>query len=561
MTALRTPLFLLLYASLAALYVLWLQADTIGGLFGILWSDEGAYLLSAKHATIFGVAHPFAGDRYFPEYTTPLLHRLGLLVMTPENTVWGVRLTVACAVLLAQLLLARLAYRYYGDRGEARWCLLVLMLCPLLYFYARIGLSEGLQWLMLALALWGLWGLFHATRLPVALGCAVAVAVLTALLFLSKITSAAACVGLAVGVLTICFIRPRREGLRIAAVALISGVLALGAIALWFVGDAWTVWWHNNIGNHVFDENVPKTGRYLLQRLLHHYVGLHHFLTLMPVFAIGFWGLIMAADKRRGFLYLLWVVTISTLLIESLFGGELRRSFFGLGLMMLLGGFTLREWLQHGINWQRPWPRARWLSLALVGAFLLGLLGFSYEAIMASDRIYRLLGPIFLLVIVGGAWLSGQAMRRWRYVLVGLLLLTGLLPMIFQALMAPRTTQQAVAALEARVPAESRISGSVVPWYFVGLKRELLFLNCIPSGLAIANEPRDMPYQDTYFYLTFPELADAPPICLPPDFAQYAPVMEFQIFFPFNKGPGYGGSRNWLWWRPFVLYKKQLVQN
>ena len=75
----------LLAIVLPLLYVLHVDSDNIDGLFGIYWTDAGAYLLSAKNAALFGQMHPFIADAWKPELRTPLLHYFALATIFPTR--------------------------------------------------------------------------------------------------------------------------------------------------------------------------------------------------------------------------------------------------------------------------------------------------------------------------------------------------------------------------------------------------------------------------------------------------------------------------------------------
>lgn len=553
MTSLRKPLMLVLLLLVPILYVLALEADSIAGLFGILWTDEGAYMLSAKHMALFGTTHPLPGEAYQPEYATPLLHYVGVLAIDAGNTQWGIRFVMCLAVLGALALMVRLAARYQSNSADTRLTALAMMLCPMFYFYARVGLSEGLQLLVLAGALTALHQLYVTDRRHMALTMAACVGALTGLLLVAKLTSAAACVGLAVGLVSTAYLRPNpSHRIAVMASAAIAGLLSLLFLYFcWFYGHE-SIWWTNNIGTDVFYENVPHDWEYAWQRLNHHFVGLHHFLSLMPIFAIGFWGLSIAAGKRGQFLWIFWLVAMVTLGIESIFGGELRRSFYGLSMMMVLGAICLPEWRREGINWGLV-PNARIPALLLMGCFVLGLLSFIYEASMVGDPIYRVAGPFFLATLLLGTFLSGAGLRRIRTLMLVAILMLSIAPMLLQVIFAPRTISKALTALEKAIPADESVA-TYMPWYFQGLRRQTIFTQCKEGHLFIGNPIESLP-KENRFFMPMTHMVGTTS-CNPLDFDAYAPKMEFSIFLPFNKGPGYGGSRTWVWKRTFTLYEK-----
>src|SRR5262249_39644111 len=147
-------------------------------------------------------------DKYFPEFTVPLLYWYGLLTITKSDPVTFVRWGMALQVLLGQFILARIAAKYHHNRTAGYACMLVLLLTPMLYFYARIGLSEGMQFLLMAYDLWLLYELWQTQDARKATYYSMGSAALIALILLSKITSIGLCIGLTITTITAIFMHP-----------------------------------------------------------------------------------------------------------------------------------------------------------------------------------------------------------------------------------------------------------------------------------------------------------------------------------------------------------------
>jgi len=125
--------------------------------------------------------------------------------------------------------------------------------------------------------------------------------------------------------------------------------------------------------------------------------------------------------------------------------------------------------------------------------------------------------------------------------------------MLLQVIFAPRTISKALTALEKAIPADESVA-TYMPWYFQGLRRQTIFTQCKEGHLFIGNPIESLP-KENRFFMPMTHMVGTTS-CNPLDFDAYAPKMEFSIFLPFNKGPGYGGSRTWVWKRTFTLYEK-----
>ena len=540
---------------LAALYLLHDESDSIAGLFGILWNDEGAYLLSAKNEALFGHAHLFAGDRWFPEYTAPLLYRYGLLTILPGNSIWLVHVGMGLQVLAAELLLARLAARYHGNWRAGAQCLLILMLTPLLFFYARIGLSEGMQFLIVALQLTALYELYTAKKTSVIMLLAAICAMLIAALLLSKITSVAVCVGLAIATLAALFTHPTLVcPWRVVMLSIAAGGVALTGLFGWWVGGHSVTWVSNNFGS-VFQYYTPGSGGAFIHHLIEHFIGLPFFFTMMPLLMLGFIGLFMAADRSRGFLWLLWLATVVTMAIEATFGGDLRRSFFGISLMMTLAGFVVAEYAQGGV-WPVRWTKSRVVAAGMVGLKVAGMVAFAFLVYVNDDIIYIILAVTSLVLLALALVVRGrQHAIAYEAVLI-LTCLSALVPILYQSVFAPRTIMDAAAQIEKVVPEDATITGITAGWMFQGLRRQIIFTNCVPESYDYANDPKTLPQDRHYFHMNSALLSTAVSECFPKDFEHYKEVLGVQIFLPMNKGAGYGQMR--VWQLPFNLYEQPM---
>jgi hypothetical protein len=551
---LRRIIPILLTALLPLLYLLHLESDPIAGLFGVLWSDEGAYLLPARNLVLYGNQHLFPAEYYMPEFTAPLLYRFGQLTMTHANTVWGVRFGMVLCVLLAMGLIARLAARHHGNREAGIHCFAMLLLTPMLFFYARTGLSEGLQFLTMAGIFWVLCGLYQARQPGRIRLYAMLAAVLIALLFLTKVTSVAACIGLTVATLAAISRHPHKY--QVTMWSGLAGAIAFALLFFTLLDGNYNQWHLNNFGNSVYGEVVPHDLGTLWVFLRKHFIGLYHFLTLMPIFAFGFPALLLAADRKRdGFLWLLWLATIVTLAVESFFSGELRRSFFGLSMLMVLAGFTIDRFTAVGTRSDGN-SMSRRLSWAMIACFGAGLLFFLLRAVVSGDIIYLILGVTYALVLANILFLRGEHLKRPRQMLLTLCAIVSLVPIFYQSFWAPRSIEIAIRQVEEAIPPDASISGAMLPWYFLGMQRRMIFTNCRADNWSIANDIEELPPELTQYFLIHTQMANEG-TCLPPHFGQYEKILEFRIFYPFNKGIGYGGSRRWALYQPFTLYKRR----
>ena len=539
---------------LATLYVLHNESDLISGLFGILWSDEGAYLLSAKSKVLFGQAHLIPTDGWRPEYIAPLLHRYGLLTILPNDPVWLVRFGMGLQVLLGQLLVARLAARYHGHWRAGAQCMLVLMLNPLLFFYARIGLSEGMQFLLVAINLNILYALWHIQNPRAGMGYAVLSAAVIALVLVSKITSLGICVGMTVATLVAIGANASlRHQWRMVAVSGVTGLLVVGLLYWWWIDGATDVWVRSNFGVVYNYYAASSTGDFLTH-VSDYLIGLPYFLSLMPILILGLPGLFMAADRRRGFLWLLWVMTMATLAVEAPFGGELRRSFFGLTGMMILAGFTIGDYLRAGIG-RVVWNRCRMLSALVIGLKVAGALVFTVFAVQYDDTIYTVLGMTWLALATLVMLVRGERYRMAYPLLMGLLAITAMIPILYQSLFSPYTVDEAERAIEAIVPEDATVTGILAGWYFQGLRRQIIFTDCVPQGFTYANDIKTLPADRRYFHMITEDIKPAIASCYPAHFENYTKVATTPILNPYNKGAGWGGSKKWLWRMYFRLYE------
>lgn len=555
MRVLRFSPLVMLAILLVGLYFLRLESDSIAAMFGILWSDEGAYLLPARNQVLYGAAHLFAGDRYIPETTAPLLHRFALALMSKADTVYWLRFGMAVWVLTGIGLIARLAARYHGDAKAGLSAALVLLLTPMLFFYARIGLSEGLQFTLMALSLNILYALHKEQKPQRAALLAMALAASIGFLFISKVTCVAGAAGLTLAGLVCMANKPHPW--RLVILSGLAGVLMLVLVFICWFGDDFSTWFGNNFGTYVYGEMVAGGGgQGVWQFLRKHFIGINHFTTLMPIFVLGFPALVIAANKRD-FLSLLWLATFTMLLLESFLAPELRRNFFGMSMLIILASLTIGQFLREGVPAIKTPGIPSRLSWGLILLYALGVLSFIGRSMIALDGFFIMLGATFGLLMALVLFVRGPDGVRARKMLLVVLGITSLAPMLYQSIFSPYTVRNAIAHMEALIPPDAAASGMMLPWYFQGMKREMVFTNCRPGNWAMANDIEEVPEHFTRFYVTHPDMLENYPECLPPHFERYKKVLEFKIFHPINKGIDYGSSQKWKTVQPFVMYERK----
>lgn len=546
--------YLLLAALFPALYLMRLDADTIGGLFGIFWDDEGAYLLSAKNQVLFGAAHFFDGDRWLPELLSPLLHQLALWVMSPADPVFSIRLAVALHVLLGATLIAWVAHKYTGSLPQAAACFAIVLLNPVLFFYARIGLAEGLQFLLLALILATLFLLHQAKQSQVLWLCALGGA-LTGGLLVSKLSAAPACIGLSLGaVLSLWQNRMVRRKILPAAGFALGAMAVIGLYATAGIGDRWPDWWRMHTSE--LARRAPFDLRIALSVFQVKLSDIAYYFTLMPIVALYFCCLFVGAGKPKGFLNMLSLVALVIVFLESFFGGEIRRNFFSIAMMSVVAGFTYLDYLQAGVPRLRPLTFAKTFAALLIALHLMGVAYLFYLAVNYYDSIYMILCAVFLLLFLLLAAASGARYLPARKLLSGVVILCSLLPMAYQAFLTPRTREEASRVLEEAVAEDGVITGAAAPWVLLGVKRRIVMTNCTwqDARINFGNDIEAVPIPYDYFISITPDRnLDH---CTPPDFVRFRQKEHVVMFSPSNLGGRGDSSAFWKYQIHRILYEK-----
>lgn len=552
-------------AILMVCYVSGVERDGIAGLFGVFWSDEGTYLLSARNQALFGTAHFFDADRWRPEWMSPLSHYYALLTISPDNPTQLMRMGVAIQVLLGMGIIAWLAAKYHASPRHALACLLCLLLNPVLFFYARVGLAEGMQFLVLSFILVGLFYLGSAPSFKRALAIAALCGALTSVLFFSKISAIGIAIGCSIGAAwTI------GTNQRLTPIQKLWGCLGFGLgglavayayLGLW-LGPDFSGWWSVNIEEHA----AGQVDMSLADRLSHFHLKfayLAYFTSLMPVFALFFFALPMAADRSRGFVFTLLIIALATMLVEVVIVnpstmGTIRRNFFSLTMASVLFGFLCLEFIESGVRWRfKGYP----LMIPAMLAFLLYAYGMGFFAqwiVRQGDRLYSIFTLVFLAVTALLIICSrSPEWRRQRAVIASALALFAFAPMPYQAFFAPQTRLEINASLEQSLPENAVILSYVAPWYLQGLKHKVIFTNCKYPGssLGYVNDIDQVPAfsAPTYF---ISERKIEQEVCPPSDYRNYQPRALYRVYIPENYGGLYSFSENWRIYRHLYVYEK-----
>jgi hypothetical protein len=544
-------------ACLVGLYVFRVKADGIGGIFGIFWDDEGGYLLAAKNQVLFGTAHFFAGDQWRPELLAPLLHYAGLLFITKNESVLYIRLFIAVCILCGAALIALLSGKRGADRKHATAAFIVVLLNPILFFYARIGLSEGIQFLVLTIIVAMQFGLYHAGSRASALGYATACGVAIAAFAIAKISAVPPSIGLVLGTLLCLWRNPRLTDKGVAVECFLLAGMA--TVALYFLPIIFSGqlndWWRCNFG--YIAENTPFDPSSAVEAFRFRLLNVAYYFALMPIFALYYVLLAVAADKRKGFVGVLAVSTVTIIVIESFFEGGLRRSFFGTSMLSIVSGFVFLDFLKDGVARTAPLPRARLAAFAVAVMQALGIVVLLYASLLIGDTLYIAVGLAFLSAMAIGFAASGQRYAAVRKALSGVVAVCALLPMLYQAFLASNTREIANRTLESLVPEDAVIVGPIAPWTFLGTKRRIVLTNCMfddQYGVDFANDIDHLPLGGER-YLLINSIGRG---CVPADMARYEVINRFAMLFPLNQGGmTEQGSHAWSYGRPFTLYKRR----
>ena len=116
---LSEKLGLLLAILLPLLYLANIEADSISGLFGILWSDEGPYTIAARNLVNFGSEHIIPNEIWRPELVEPLLHQFAKLTITYDEPLLWLRTGIGLQVLFGVFVMAWVAGKYHHSRNAA----------------------------------------------------------------------------------------------------------------------------------------------------------------------------------------------------------------------------------------------------------------------------------------------------------------------------------------------------------------------------------------------------------------------------------------------------------
>ncbi len=510
---------------LVFLYVHHLEADNIGGLFGVFWDDEGAYLLSAKNQVLFGAAHLFENDRWQPELIAPLLHWLGTLLITPEHPAFNIRLAMALSVLAGAAVLAWVAYKHFRNAERAILCFIIILLNPVLFFYARAGLSENLQFLLLALNMSILFQLYHAATARLAAIWTIAAGVGIASLFIAKISAAPVCVALGIGALG-CL----KDRIHLIALFLLTVALAIGGYFYFAVLD-WNAWWQANIAVQTVQQ-TPHGLVEALKKFCGKFYAISYYFCLMPIFALYLATLAKGAEKKN-FLFLLFVITVLTLIIESFFGGDIRRNFFGIALLSIFAGFSFGDSKMKSK-----------IGLGVLGMHLIGAAALCYTAFMNSDALYLMLAALFIAIGI-------LAIVAHQTLLAGLLAITALVPMGYQAFLAPSSWQNMNQEIETLLPKDAVLAGAIAPWYLLNTHRRIVLTNC-GTLTNYSNDFDHLPFSHNVYFIS--SVPDGNDVCWPKSFAHSKKIGSAAFFYPKNLGAWQANSNDWSYKTVLTVY-------
>lgn len=543
---------------LVILYLFHPNADHIGGLFGIYWADEGAYLLTAKNQVLFGTPHIITDESWRPELISPLVHYVATLTMTQNDVVTGVRISVMLSVLAGISIISHIALKLHKTHMHALACFICVSLGPVLFFYSRVGLAEGLQFLCLAIIIHLLYLLYNANPNRFPMHTTGMLGIMVSILFIAKISAVGACVGTVAGIYMSSAQYPHKERMKLIIFTALCASLTLLVYVAFLIPGTWQQWWASNIIGQVINKVTlePLEAGY---KIILKFIEIPYFLCLMPLFCLYFMSLPMAMDKRRGFIFALAVMTLVTILVETIFGGSIRRNFFGLTLLTILSGFICVEYLTRGIGCNiKTLSKLQWVAIALLLLHIIGAGWLLFRSLMLRDTTYIIFTIIFLIVAIAVCSASFyEHHRRLRILLVGTLSLFSLVPMIYQSFYSPFTRWEASRAIEELVPPDGVIIGPEAPWMLTGVKRKFVLTDCIGPGFMVnySNNINMLLLEGPTFYTSYwPTLYDDP--CAPADTEHYKALMDFVMFTPQNFGVLRKDSKQWQYHNHQYIYEK-----
>jgi hypothetical protein len=547
---------LTLIVSILFLYFFRVDADSIAGLFGVFAADEGPFLLAAKQQVFFGTPHHFPGDEWRPELWVSLLHYYGLLTISSDDAVVVMRMGIGIFVVTGMALIARLAGKYHQDRSHALACFLCLLLNPILFFYARLGLSESLQFFILSVILTLLFriGTSQSAK-EVGILCTT-LGALTACLFLAKIGAFAICVAIGAGLIAAVYgnaalsYRFRHIGFFTAA-----GMATFLFVVLIVMGPERAEWFRTNLlaSNqlHLSLSNIAL-GFVTKQPYL------AYFFCLMPIFYLYFLSLLAASSHKKGFVFTLFVITLTVIFFESFTMPSIRRNFYSIAMLTALSGFVVLDYIRNGIS-LRFWDSTpKTIAMLFIAGYLSGVVMLLRWSIQKNDKLYILFCALSLLIIIiVFASTARPYYARARKMMIALVGLVALVPMLFQAFFSPSSRDIIVRTVEEMVPEDATIISYVAPWYLYGLHRKMIFTNCVSdfSYLTYVNDINKVNVTGKTYFMGSKPLPEDP--CGPMDKKNYRYVSQFRLFIPENYGGLLGVSSNWVYTRVFYLYEKQ----
>ncbi len=549
---------------LPLLYMLRLDTDSIAAVFGVYWDDEGVYLLSAKNQILFGAAHFFPGDLWKPELIAPLLHRVALLFMTASEPAVSIRLAIALHVIAAAALIGWVAAKHHQNPLSGILCFIVILLNPIVYFYGRIGLSEGVQFLLLAIIITTLFYFYHAATAKRALWLSAALGLLLGALAVSKISAVPACTGMGIAIFLFIW-HQKTLPKRWLALALIA-ICGLAAIAFYFqfiVGSAFDDWWRVNIATNV-SRRAPHNIWTALGGFRVRLSDIAYYFCLMPIYVLYFLCLILSADKKKGFQCFLATMTMGIMLVEALFGGDMRRNFFGMAMLSVIGGFGVLDYVKYGLKLDRgPHSFAKALAIWILVMHLWGICMLFGLMVMHTNVVNIAFCSALLLLFAIALASSGEAFTRVRLSLLALFALCSLTPMLFQVLLAPRTYADASLEIEATVPEDGIILGAITPWTFQSLKRRMILTNCewisaiVDYGTPIDEVPfiKNTSFNKNIFFVSDYQNKDFD-TCAPKEIDRYRLLGRLQAFHPQNLGGWQGPDASWFYRKVYTVYAK-----